>query len=758
MNLHRSIGFGLLVTLLLTGARAAEGDNFVIWNWGSPDDIDPSKPSYITPPDRIGDVGADGDVKFRWVKANTYQVMLVMPVFDCDPSIDGAINHPFYLTIKFKDMGKKGTPVYTRKGGCGFYGAGPIGAFGGAGDGQWKEETLIIPRSMLRCTDGKTLQFKFAETGADVPVSSLTLFSAESKLPNAKEKIATAIKAGAAKREALRASLLPKFKDLGLPDPGPAPEFTAAEKERGFRVFFPPVHRQLFANSRPVEGELTDSATLFACPGQSVSLLAAIRASKDLGSVTIDWQDPMPQEPHAKWTARNAADEANRKPRWAVYSEQRIGSSWGTDYRVCPEQLVLGNSHEVKPERLEIIHAVVKIPPTLKAGDYSGTLKLTAEKGGKATFPIKLTVYPFTLDRPEHSTHGQFYYCEYGDVDPLEIEDMAEHGMDTLVGGLGAPVAPGADGKRNTQQTVEAFDLLKRHGYRAPLIDGIGYMNGMLADPKNRAKYAEILTETQRLARAAGFGEIGFFPVDEPHTAPLQAQAKLACEWTHDVPDANTYITSNPNAVKVLDPVLNYVCYNLTYLNATSIASMKAHQKLMFYCPSIDVNPEYNRYRPGYYMMKIAAYSSQYFAYMEFAADPFCDLDGPNRDWNVVYPSMESPWHDPTLEWEAMREGVMDYRYAYTLKTLAEQAKKVGKTAEAAKAQKVLDDILAVVDVDGNKAGGPAIAIEADVSKKDVKLDPKQLTESKTLLQSAWYEQSRRKIADAIIELKKAMK
>jgi hypothetical protein len=736
--------------------RAAEGDNFITWNWGTKDDVDPAKIPHITPPDRIGDIGTDGATAFRWVKANTYQVIMILPAFDIDTNNDGSIKHPFYLTIKFKDAANKATTVYARKGGCGFYGAGYIGTFGGANDGQWKEETLIIPRSMLRSTDNKTFEFKLAETPANVPVASLTLFSAETKLPEAKEKIAAAHKFDAEKREALRKRLLPKFKDLGLPDPGPCPEYTAAEKDRGFRVFFPPIHRQLFSNSQPLEGELTESVHVCACAGQSVSLLATIRALKDVGTVTVKWESPAPAQ-QAQSGPRDGLLQAYRQPRWAVYSEQRIGSSWGTDYRVCAEQLALGNSHTVNPDRLEILHTTVDVHESVKPGEYTGHLSLSAEHGGKATFDIKLTVYPFKLERPEHSTHGQFYYIDYGDFDPFEFEDMAAHGMDMLVSGLGPPVAPEADGKRKTKQTHEAFAALKKLGYRAPLIDGTGYMNSLLKDPKNRAQYADVITETKRIAKEEGFDEIGFFPVDEPHTAPLQAQAKTACEWTRDVTDANTYITSNPNAVKVLDPVLNYVCYNLTYLNAATIQSMKPHQKLMFYCPSIDVNPEYNRYRPGFYMFKIGAFSSQYFAYMEFAGDPFCDLDGSNRDWNVVYPSMDSPYHDPTLEWEAMREGVFDYRYAYTLKKLAEEAKKKGKTAEADKALKVLDEILNAVDVDGNKAGGPAIAIEADTRLKDKKLDSKQLSEAKALINSAWYEQSRRKIADAIVELKKSV-
>ena len=712
--MHRTGHFAKLTAALVAivvafggAAKAAEGDNFYVWSWGAPADVDPQVIPRIEPSDRIGEVGSEGALKYRLLQPNAFQVMMLFPAFDCDLQNFGAVNQLFYLTIKFKDIAPKPVFLYTGKGGCGFYGAGYVGSFGGAADGQWKEETLIIPRSMLRCTDGKTLLVKMNNIKAAIPVAALTLWSAAAKWPDVKARLAAAEKTAAAKHAALVKRLLPQFKDLGLPDPGPCPPYTAAETERGFRVFFPPISRELFANSQPQAGELADALQVYACPGETVSMVAAIRGLKELGQVTLEWKDPFA----GARGPRTALDEAFRSIRWAVYSEQRIGSSWGKDYRVCPEQLVLGRAHEVGPERLEIAEVVFDVPAATKAGTFAGQLTLKSEKGGQSVVPVKVTVYPFKLEHPDHSTHGQFYYEDYADLNPFELRDMADHGMDTLVGGLSGPLAPGPDGKRQTDATRKAFAELKELGYRAPLIDGVGFMNGLLKDEKNRKQYAAIIAETLSLAKTAGFAEMGFFSVDEPHAKPLQALAKTACTWTQDVPGAKTYITSNPDAVKVLDPVLNYVCYNLTYLNPETLRSMKPYQKLMFYCPSIDVNPEYNRYRPGYYMFKINAYSSQYFAYFEFAEDPFCDLDGDNRDWNVAYPSMDSPYHDPTLEWEAMREGVYDYEFCYTLQALAERAKAKGKTTEAAQGQKVLDDVLAAVDVDGNKAGGPAIGI-----------------------------------------------
>jgi hypothetical protein len=339
--------------------------------------------------------------------------------------------------------------------------------------------------------------------------------------------------------------------------------------------------------------------------------------------------------------------------------------------------------------------------------------------------------------------------------------------MNTLVSALGPSSVGGPDGRYNVESIRPVLRTLRELGYLSPFVVDTGDL-GKLADadtPENRAKYVAYVKETLAAVRDAGFGDTGFFPVDEPHPDPKLAapaetpiikRARRACGWITLVPGAKTFITSNPTAVPILRGVLDYVCYNLAYINEANVADVrKSRETLMFYCPSIDVNPEYNRYRPGYYMFKLGAYASYYFAYMEFAGDPWLDLDSSNRDWNVVYPSMTSPYHDPTLEWEAMREGVDDYRYLATLSGAIAAARKAGRNEAADKAQAVLDEVLAPVDTNGEKAGGPAIGIEANVALKDRSLSDDELRRAQNQMSAAWYDQSRRKVAGAIVELTK---
>ena len=417
------------------------------------------------------------------------------------------------------------------------------------------------------------------------------------------------------------------------------------------------------------------------------------------------------------------------------------------------------------PERLEIAAVTLSVGADVKSGSYNGVVTVSCEDGGGARIPLTVVVYPFDLVAESHGTHGQFYYAAANDPDALELADMRRHGMNTLVSGLGPSWVVRPDGAYDVEAVMPTLRALKDLGYLSPVISDTGDL-GKYAEsdaPGNRERYMEYVSASLAAFRDAGFAEAGFFPVDEPHPDPKLAdpsetpiirKAVRACSWIREVPGARTFVTSNPTAARILEPVLDYVCYNLAYINDDNVARVReSGGTLMFYCPSIDVNPEYNRYRPGYYMFKLGAFASYYFAYMEFAGDPFLDLDGSNRDWNVVYPSMTSPYHDPTLEWEAMREGVDDYRYLATLAAAIAQARRDGRGEAADAAQKVLDDVLAPVDLSGEKAGGPAIAIEANVALKDTQLTPDQLRDARAAMSASWYDESRRRVAQAMIVL-----
>ena len=474
----------------------AAAEKFHKWDMGSGADLDAKRAAYVTDRSRIGDTGVEGAVKYRLLKPNVYQVGMVLPVFDVDTENFGAINHPFYLTVRFRDIANRGVNVHTGKGGSGFHGAGFVGTFGGAADRKWKEETVVIPRSMMRSEDGKTFRLAMNGIRAAVPIDWMMLFSSDSKLADKDARIADAHRLADRRREALRKRLLRGFKNLGLPDPGPRPPYTAAEKARGFRVFFPPISRQLFANSEPRKGELTENPRVYACPGEAETIVVAVRAIRE-GSVVVYCGEPK---------TRGFGPFREASLRWARYSEQRIGSSWGKTYRVCPEQLVEARGHNLTPDRLEIATITFRVPEDTRPGDYRDTIVVLSRGGAgpahKSVFPVRITVYPFKLEHPAHSTHGLFYYFSYGYYNPIELADQRDHGMNTIVSGCGVSLFPA--GRAGTPEGVrDVYRTLKKLGYRAPIICNTGYLGRLTSaqTPANRKKYAGLIKQTFDIAR-----------------------------------------------------------------------------------------------------------------------------------------------------------------------------------------------------------------------------------------------------------------
>ncbi|MBA2482460.1 MAG: hypothetical protein H0V44_17490 [Planctomycetes bacterium] len=732
--------------------REMDGPHHHLWTLGSAADLDPSAPSHFETIDRVGAVGeADGSV-YRALKPDQFQVLWSMPAFALGPE-HGAISQVFYLSVRFKDIAQKPMHFWSWRGGEGFYGKSILGEVGGAGDGAWKEETLVIPRSMLRSGDGRSLRFGVNNITAAIPVASMLLFSTDADLADRDLRITRAHALLRERRAAAVARAKDGMNDLGLPDPGAPGAPTSEDTKRGFSVFFPPVSRQLFANSLPSGSDARCQIRI--CPGESRSVLVAIRAIADLGRVGVAFSDPT--------SASGRIALSGAPVRWARYSIQKVGSSWSKDYRESPEHLSRGDP-VIAPDRLGIACVTVRVPDGAGPGTYLGTLSITSERGGAAALPVSVEVLPFTLEHPAHATHGLFYYADYAEMSPFDLRDMRDHGIDMLVTGLLPKLSPGP------QQTVAmdmtavraTFAELKQLGFRSPMISSTGSLidlvrsNARTADgsPEHHRAFSSVLTAIMDAAKAEGFTDTGFFPVDEPHTDPLIASALKACSWIRETPGARSYITANPKAVGVLQPVLDYDAYNLVYLTPEVGAEVKAAgATLMFYTSSVDVNPESNRYRAGFYFAKTGARSMQFFAYSLFEHDHHADFDGEHRDWNIVFPSMDEPTHDPTLEWEAVREGVYDYRYAYTLRAAAERARAEGRGGAADQALQTLESVLAPIDPIGKNAATPEQAIEADVRLKEERPDAAQ--DDGRRMAADWYESSRQRIADAIVRVQR---
>ena len=95
--------------------------------------------------------------------------------------------------------------------------------------------------------------------------------------------------------------------------------------------------------------------------------------------------------------------------------------------------------------------------------------------------------------------------------------------------------------------------------------------------------------------------------------------------------------------------------------------------------------PAGKRFAHGWFLRSIGKGSSGmgWYMYLGISGSPYTDLDG-SSDWCYTYPPAEGRKGGPSIDFEALREGIDDMRYIRTLeKTVAEAKKRNIDTSEA---------------------------------------------------------------------------
>lgn len=136
----------------------------------------------------------------------------------------------------------------------------------------------------------------------------------------------------------------------------------------------------------------------------------------------------------------------------------------------------------------------------------------------------------------------------------------------------------------------------------------------------------------------------------------------------------------------------------------------------LYNCAQSGLHPEVDRFHYGLYTWRTGAkgFFQWHYNSTEFTKDgktywPWMDKDGVLHNTAVYWPgyAVLSPMGPiPTISWEAVREGVDDYRYLLTLRKLIEQAEGSGSDEMkelAAEAGKAVEAMMATIPVDAGR-------------------------------------------------------
>jgi hypothetical protein len=340
--------------------------------------------------------------------------------------------------------------------------------------------------------------------------------------------------------------------------------------------------------------------------------------------------------------------------------------------------------------------------------------------------PLALRVLPITVQKDRSLVYGMYYRHPLRNIDHApdsfsrawwqrkaesEHADMREHGMNTVVLGLG--------GYWKENRWVYDFDRLQRDidlarsvGFDKPVVcsfpceglyrkymkAGMGSHLSLVKMPPD-AFFDELTGMVQAIeteARRRQWPELLYYPVDEPSTtAESVAFMTRVLAAIKKVPHVRTYITADPEHEQFapLRPHIDVWCCQPFSLGRESVlADMKA-RGVEYWCYPNHISGE-NDHTPtlGARMTYgFGFWQSGYrclipWIYQADIGDPWNYLDGSAQDF-----------FNRTAE--AYREGIDDHRYLFTLENTIARAEAAGLSEDAAQARAVIERLKASLEV-----------------------------------------------------------
>ncbi|MEZ8219537.1 Carbohydrate family 9 binding domain-like [Candidatus Fervidibacteria bacterium JGI MDM2 SSWTFF-3-K9] len=516
------------------------------------------------------------------------------------------------------------------------------------------------------------------------------------------------------------------------------PEPTDEERKSGFIVFTRPEPFDIKPWSRPKPEERVSHLSCFAAKGQTTSLWLAVYALEPLSRFELTVQTRSRKKPVPEVTPLYAHF-------WAQRTDWRGRTYYITPELLLPmgrgtgdEGRELGKGEAMFPAKggtlerrpldipkgeTRLFWLTVKVPKDADAGEYKFTLTLKGE--GKAPLQLNLTVrvLPFHLLKPPEKRW--LLYSDSGlwgrlsDEKVLAIlQDIADHGIDGLTdlpfGKLDLSQLKEGIVRYEPEPLLRMHQLMKQVGLKGPHTIGVWAeweavrVLGLQVDLNK--EWDERLKEAMRLIARTVVETLKphkidwlFYGWDEPGPENLQALQQYRC-WHEG--GAKTYVTFYQRATyDVAGQWMTAPCFSVGLINRKETAEWarkacdERGQKFFWYGSGCYLGQEGrmfpNRYLTGWLFWKTKADAQVSWTFVRPHEDPFNDFDGSRanrvepKDQCTAYPHFERP-NDPnsmvgiitTIQWEAIREGIADYCYAYTLQNLIEYAHRL---AEAVK-------------------------------------------------------------------------
>lgn len=505
----------------------------------------------------------------------------------------------------------------------------------------------------------------------------------------------------------------------------------AADAARDGYVLWPmSAYERMSYTQVPQDGQAMSAIEMTAAQGEYEPACFGFRATKDVGKVEVSISSL--KGPNGQVLPGDAAEV-----RVGRYRFKRFGSNQSGLYSIEERELQLFNQtaqNELKGKTdvARRFWMTAHVPEGAAAGNYEGTVTVKTQLGGTSTLPLKLNVLNVKLPEPEHlftlyglDTLPQSSYpamkAERQTQREVMFKDLKAHGINYF---WTWDVKVAWDGKKAVVTNADEVDrdiaMVKALGFKTGPVEapagctleemaGNGSIKGL---PKKEFIQAWHKTLTD-FYRARGWPHPFFCYGDEPNLPEtlnaLTAANNAAHEVSPDIWMGIAYHVESPEGyglMKTLD-----VHHLKAFLPTKDFVEAKKYSKFLLNC-------NVGSTRLAFGLKEWLASKEKLtdgcitYSYTGSHVDLYYGLDAREDDYSQAPPRIDGT-RATTAQWEQIREGVDDYRYALALEALAGNAQT--PAALASQAKQLLQDVGGVAE--GKDAMAQAIAWRASAQK-----------------------------------------
>ncbi|MDD5598793.1 MAG: DUF6067 family protein [Victivallaceae bacterium] len=502
------------------------------------------------------------------------------------------------------------------------------------------------------------------------------------------------------------------------PDPALSASVTTGNKN-GWLLYHRHNPRDTYPDSIPQPAEIfSDEVKNFSTPGQYCALWFSVYALRDLKKIDfkIDKDFSNLEDPN------KVIKKENTTFRIIKCWPQLTGWSSRT-YYIIPELLENFHPMDIKKQTTQSFWIRVKIPEDTAPGTYQGTVLMTDTNGEKQNIRLKINVLPFKLLSPENNFWSieadDFRWDNMTDEEmKRDILDITEYGVTSFAGVCGSYptgysfLTEGNEIIFKSERLKRFLELRKKLGLKSPFL-----VVGRIP-LENRNRYQDCVRAMDKFIKETSgnqYADWYFIGPDEPHNDPARLkESEFIYPLVQDAGVKTCSYTYLDWSIRKLAPHLNLV------VTSYGVQSKEDNQKRRKLLKDFNLKFWYlgggcysnmegglmpNRYSDGFLFYKSGAEACLLWTYqrpIEQKGDFYDDFDakksytGEKKEYAITYPAKDKSDREvsvSTLQWEGIREGIDDYKYAYTLNEFIKKAES-SNNANIRKAGKEANDKL----------------------------------------------------------------